>query len=76
MKVDDSNLIRMKLLQEEKANKLISRKLQILGETDEMRVSRVCTADGRPVIYSSQNFIDEYFEQTVLRKNIDFLYKG
>lgn len=44
-------MIQMKLLQEEKANKLISRKLQIPEEKDEMRVSRVCTADGRPVLY-------------------------
>lgn len=43
-------------MQEEKADKFIARKLQVPEGTDVMRVSRVCTADGRPAIYCEDVF--------------------
>lgn len=36
---------------EERADSFIAKKLQILEETEVLRVSRVCTADGKPAIY-------------------------
>ena len=50
-------------IQEEKADKFIAKKLQIPEETDVMRVSRVCTADGRPAIYC-----EDVFEKKLIKE--------
>ena len=50
-------------IKEEKADSFIAEKLQIPEETEVMRVSRVCTADGRPAIYC-----EDVFEKKLIKE--------
>lgn len=50
-------------IQEEKADCFIAKKLQIPEETEVMRVSRVCTANGKPAIYC-----EDVFEKTLIKE--------
>ncbi len=50
-------------VQEENADSFIAKKLQITEGTEVMRVSRVCTADGRPSIYC-----EDVFEKNLIKE--------
>lgn len=58
-------------LTEEKADCFIAKKLQIPEETEVMRVSRVCTADGKPAIYCEDVFEKKLIKEEYTLKDFE-----